>query len=273
MMELQIQKSQIQLPKKRQKNNLSKFQFDVMKTFSKYFFLLISLYSFAQDDCAKGETAFKEENYKLAQNYLKNCFDKNPNNSEVNFKLARSYAKTENWKAAAETYKTLVEANPNNADYNFYYGGSLGLYAKSINPVKSVTYISDIKYYLKKAIELNSKHIDARWALVQIYMELPFIVGGSKSTAENYAAQLLKLSPVDGRLALGYIYFYEEDWKAAEQEYKRAVAIGKSETCYQKLIEVQLKQNKLQEAKKTLQEAYQVTQVDAFKIQLEKLNL
>ena len=238
-----------------------------MKNISNLLFLLITFFSFAQNECVKGEAAFKEENYNLAQTYLKTCFDKHPDNSEITFKLARSYAKTENWKAAAETYKILVEANPNNADYNFYYGGSLGLYAKNINPVKSVTYISDIKYYLKKAIELDPKHIDARWALVQIYMELPFIVGGSKSTAKDYATQLLKLSPVDGRLAYGYIHFYEEDWEEAEQQYKKAVAIVKSETCYQKLIEVQLKKNKLQEAKKTLQEAYKVTQVEAFKIQ------
>ncbi len=244
-----------------------------MKLFITVIFTLFFSCAFAQDNCSKGEEAFTNENYKLAQEFLQTCFDNNPKKKqEVNFKLAQAYAKTENWKAAADAYKILLDSEPNNADYNFYYGGSLGLYAKYLSSVKSVTYISDIKYYLKKAIELDPNHIEARWALVQIYMELPFIVGGSKSTAEDYAQELLQISPVDGYLALGYIHFYEEDWEDAEEQYQKAVSVGKSKTCYQKLIDVQLKQKKIKEAKNTLKEAYQVTQVEDFKKQLAELS-
>lgn len=135
---------------------------------------------------------------------------------------------------------------------------------KNINPLKSVGYISDIKHYLKKAIKLNPKHIDARWALVQIYMELPFVVGGSKSVAESYADELLKISPVDGYLAFGFIEAYQKNWGKAEKNYKKAVQVGQSETTYSKLIDVLIQQNKIQEAEKTIQEAYLITKKRTF---------
>lgn len=225
----------------------------------------------AQNSCDKGAIAYENENYKNAITLLKKCVQTNPDLEESVYLLGRSYAQLENWEEATKVYEKLVYKFPDNADYNFLYGGSLGLYAKSLNPLKSVKYLSDIKLYLKNAIELDPKHIDARWALVQIYMELPFIVGGSKSTAEDYANQLLKLSPVDGYLAFGFIASYDEDWSAAEKQYKKAVDIGQSETTFQKLVDVQLEQNKINEAKETLQSAYKVTKKEAFMKQLKEL--
>jgi hypothetical protein len=46
--------------------------------------------------------------------------------------------------------------------------------------------IGEIKSHLKKAIKLNPAHIDARWALIELYIKLP-IVGGSETKALKYA--------------------------------------------------------------------------------------
>lgn len=242
---------------------------------TKFCYLLLCLFVYnvilSQDTCKEGLTFYEEEKYTNAISSLNECLRTNPNNEEANYKLGRSYASLEDWEKAAKVYEKLVSNYPENADYNFLYGGSLGLYAKELSPFKSVNYLSDIKFYLKKAIKLDPKHIEARWALVQIYMELPFIVGGSKSTAEDYANQLAKISPVDGYLAFGFIEAYEENWSDAEVEYKKAAEIGQSETTFKKLVEVQLKQGKINEAKKTLLEAYQVTGLSFFKQELDKL--
>lgn len=242
-----------------------------MKSITSFLLLVVAFIGNGQDFCKKGEAFYNEGNYHLAIQSLSNCLEINSENEEAQYGLGRSYAELEKWEQAVDVFQKLVEANPENADYNFLYGGSLGLYAKSLNPIKSIGYISDIKLYLKKAIELDKEHIDARWALVQIYMELPFMVGGSKSTAKSYAQELLELSPIDGHLALGYIAVYQKDWGEAEKHYKNAVRVGQSETAFTKLVEVLIEQNKMQEAEKTLKEAYRVTRVIHFKELLQKI--
>ncbi|WP_188458689.1 tetratricopeptide repeat protein [Psychroflexus planctonicus] len=238
-----------------------------------FFFLimLFSIHSWSQDNCSLGDEQYNNENYKTAIRSFQLCLKNNPKNQNAQYNLGKSYAKLENWEKASDVYERLVQNYPNNAEYNFLYGGSLGLYAKNLNPLKAVNYISDIKFYLKKAIELDANHIDARWALVQIYMELPFVVGGSKSTAEKYAEELLEISPIDGHLAFGFIEAYDENWSDAEKHYKKAVEVGQSETAFQKLIDVQLQQNKIEEVKTTLRKAYKITQKEQFKKKLEEL--
>lgn len=243
----------------------------MMNHISFFLLLLISSFSWSQSNCTLGQKQFDQEDYKNAIKSLELCLTSNEKNEEAQYILGKSYAKLENWEKASDVYEKLVQDYPNNAEYNFLYGGSLGLYAKNLNPLKAVNYISDIKFYLKKAIELDENHIDARWALVQIYMELPFVVGGSKSTAEKYAEELLEISPIDGYLAFGFIEAYDENWSDAEKHYKKAVEVGQSETAFQKLVDVQLQQNKIEEVKTTLRKAYKITQKEQFKKKLEEL--
>jgi hypothetical protein len=50
--------------------------------------------------------------------------------------------------------------------------------------------IGEIKESFEKAIKLNPAHIDARWALIELYIKLPGIVGGSETKALKYSNEL-----------------------------------------------------------------------------------
>ena len=62
----------------------------------------------------------------------------------------------------------------------------------------------------KKSLSLNPNHIDARWALIEYYLQVPALFGGSEKNAQRYADELIKLSPVDGYLSKGRIDEYFE---------------------------------------------------------------
>jgi tetratricopeptide (TPR) repeat protein len=98
--------------------------------------------------------------------------------------------------------------------------------AKESNKFKALGMIGDVRESFEKAIVLNPKHIEARWALVMLYMQLPGIVGGSESKAIKYSNELLKISPVDGYLSKGQIDEYFKRYLSAEQQYKKAIAAG-----------------------------------------------
>ena len=79
-------------------------------------------------------------------------------------------------------------------------------------------------------------------------MQLPGIVGGSQSKAIRYSNELLKVSPIDGYLSRGHIDEYFKRYTAAEQQYKKAIAISGSKTSYQMLAN--LYKNKMNEPEK-----------------------
>jgi hypothetical protein len=51
--------------------------------------------------------------------------------------------------------------------------------------------IDEIKGSFERAIELvDSRHIEARWALIELYIKLPGIIGGSETKAIKYSNYL-----------------------------------------------------------------------------------
>ncbi len=241
----------------------------------KYFWftvlIIISFQSWSQNQFAEAKKAYNNADFTKAKTILLSLPQKDRDKVESRALLGQTYARLEQWQKAAETNKVLVEQFPNNAEYHFRYGGALGLYAKSVNRFKALTLLGDVKLHLKKATKLDSKHIESRWALVQLYMELPGIIGGSKSTAYKYANQLEKISPVDAALAKGYIESYDGNFNQAEKFYLKAVAIGKSKTCFEKLIALYRDFNKTKQQISTAIKAYQVTNHLNFIFQLNSI--
>jgi hypothetical protein len=116
--------------------------------------------------------------------------------------------------------------------------------------------IDDVEDAFLTAAKLDSKHIETRWALVMLYIELPGIVGGSETKAQKYANEIMVLSKVDGYMAKGYIDEYFERYKKAETNYIQAHEIGNSKTTFQKLYNLYF--NKLKDKTKAqkLKEQY-----------------
>lgn len=217
------------------------------------FFLILLLFpiiALGQSAYEKGEKLYRQEKFSQAKPLLESFSKQNPTDVKTREYLGDIAAYNNDWDAAMIYYKDLVQESPNNADYNFKYGGSLGMKAKSINKFRAITYINDIKTYLGKAIELNPRHIEAHWAMVELYMQLPAILGGSEKISLKCANQLLKISPVDGHLALGYIAEYNNKLKEAEKHYKQAIAIGDSPLTYEKLAD--LYENKTNQPEKAI---------------------
>ncbi|MGO2400828.1 MAG: tetratricopeptide repeat protein [Mesonia sp.] len=210
----------------------------------------------AQNSFSQGVKSMEEESFTEALLDFKKVSEEDDNYWKAQEYIGDIYAQQEKWDEAVEVYEELVETFRQSAIYNFKYGGALGMKALTLSKMQAAFYISDIKFYLKKAAELDSKHIEARWALTKLYMQLPGILGGSTATSYEYTEQLLKISPVDGWLSKGYVANEDEDYKAAENYYKKALEIGGSVTCYKELIQLyEEKLHQQEEAQQLIKEA------------------
>jgi tetratricopeptide (TPR) repeat protein len=197
--------------------------------------LVLGVDAFGQSAFVKAEQLLSSNKYQKAQTSFLVLHKEDPTNLKVIQKLGEIEGYYENYEKAAEWFKLLVEAQPKNAEYNFKYGGALGLLAKESSKFKALGLLDDVKEHLQKAADLDKNHIQSRYALSQMYCELPGIVGGSIDKSKAYADELLKISPVDGYYAHGFIYEYEEEYANAEKMYARAIEVGGSITSYRKL--------------------------------------
>lgn len=221
--------------------------------------LLCSSIGLSQSAFAKAELLYTQKKYEEAKPLLKSLLLENPKDAKLLRRLGDIESHAKRYETAFPYYKKLLDLDPSNADSHFLYGGTLGLHAKGISKLDALGYLDDIKFHLKEAAQLNSKHIETRWALVQLYCELPGIVGGSLRISRSYAAELLKISPVDGYLAQGFIEEYDKEYRAAEQYYKKAIEIGGSITTYKKLAALyEQKTKEYLKALIILQDAYAV---------------
>lgn len=199
-------------------------------------FFLLPVFLFSQTSLNDVKKLIDKKEFKKAEQLLSGYIKTDQNDLEATELYGDIYGYQEKWDEAIIQYKKLVDGKPNNADFHYKYGGALGMKALSINKMKALSIIGDVKDAFLKAAELDSNHIEARWALVELYMQLPGIIGGSKSKSLKYAKELEVLSQVDGYLAKGYIYEYDNEPELAEKYYKLAIKTGGSLTCYDKLI-------------------------------------
>ena len=233
--------------------------------------LLFSIIGFAQSPIDKARSFIITKNYLNAQKEMQRYLVTNPKSAEAIELLGDSYAYQRKWDNALSQYKKLKGKYPNNANYHYKYGGALGMKARSISKLKALGIIGDVKRSFLTAASLDPKHIDTRWALVDLYVSLPGIVGGSNSKALKYAQELEGISKVDGYLAKGYVYEYDDEPHLAEKYYKLAIKVGGSVTCYEKLSNFYDNQNKPIKAIGTLEASQQRHQRNAIHYQIGKV--
>ncbi|WP_375239053.1 tetratricopeptide repeat protein [Aurantibacter sp.] len=243
-------------------------------------FLIFST-AFSQNNVEKAKQLLADKSFYKAEQLLKEEIKTHPNNLEVIELLGDAYGHQKKWDNAIIHYKKLKEQKPKVANYHYKFGGAMGMKALVVNKFAALGLIGDVKDAFLTAAKLDPKHIDTRWALVELYMQLPGIIGGSKSKSFKYANELQALSKVDGYLAKGYIYEYDDEPELAEKYYLLAIKEGGSLTCFDKLTNLYEDQNQPEKAVANLEAAnvkhkrnamhYQIGKVCAeYNVQVDK---
>ena len=213
------------------------------------------IFAISQTDFEKAEKLFLSKNFDQSRIVFENILKENPNNTKTVEYLGDIAGQNKSWDNAIYYYDKLKKLKPMEANYHYKYGGVMGMKAKESNKFKALGMISEIKSSFEKVISLNPKNIEARAALVELYLQLPGIVGGSEKKALLYANEIAQISVVDGYISKGHIAEYFGRFKEAEIQYKKAIEISKSKNAYR--ILANLYKNKMgqpEKAKSILEE-------------------
>jgi tetratricopeptide (TPR) repeat protein len=218
-------------------------------------FLLFPTLFWSQTIFEKAQKLFEAENFDKAEVLFKSALKENPSDFKSLEYLGDIASRNKRWDDAVGYYKKLKMVKPSGANYFYKYGGALGMKALEVNKFKALGMIDEVRGAFEQAIVLNPKHIEARWALIELNLKLPGIVGGSQAKAIKYSDELLDLSPIDGYLSRGHIDEYFKRYSDAERQYKHAIIVSKSKVSYQMLANLyQKKMNQPVKAKAVLDE-------------------
>jgi len=218
------------------------------KFFCLVFFIPAMLFS--QTNYEKAEKLFEQEKYALAKPLFETALKESPTHIKTIEYLGDIASHTNDWDKAVNYYKRLRDLKPSEANYYFKYGGALGMKAQTGGKWVAIGLIGDIRKSLERAIELDANHIEARWALIEYYLQLPGFIGGSEKKAQRYSNEMYKISPVDYFLSKAHIDEYFERYQSAEKYYLKAIEIGGSKLTYQRLAV--LYQEKLHQPEKAI---------------------
>lgn len=213
------------------------------------FFVASSLH--AQSDFEKAKLYFDSGKYPQAVVLFEKYQKQHPENLTVLEYLGDCQSHLGDWKLALPYYQRLKSCNPSEAEYCYKYGGAMAMIAKESNVFKALSMMDEIEAAFFQTVKLNPKHVGARWALIEIYLQLPSIFGGSEKKAIAYSNELQQISPVDGYLSRGHIEEHYKRYLQAEKQYKKAIDVGNSPTTYRKLAD--LYKNKMEQPEKARQ--------------------
>lgn len=125
---------------------------------------------------------------------------------------------------AAAHLETAVKLDPRKADFHRWLGGLYSRQAQAASAFKAPGLARAARRELEAAVQMAPDDVDARFALLQFYLQAPGIVGGSDDKAREQALAITALDRYRGLLAQAIVAQHDDDLGRAEQLYRTAIA-------------------------------------------------
>jgi Tfp pilus assembly protein PilF len=125
--------------------------------------------------------------------------------------------------AAIEILEKAVAQSPKSAEAHYCLGNAYGSKAQKGGMLGAVTYGPKLKGEFETAVELDPTHVEARYALVQLYAGAPAMMGGSFDKALEQATAIKALDPIVGHRAYAFVYTQQKKPDLAKNEYVDAI--------------------------------------------------
>lgn len=137
--------------------------------------------------------------------------------------LALLYASIRAYEQSFDILSTLSKEQPDNYKYQYLLGGIAGILASEMSQVKSLPYVRAMKTAFEQAARIAPDSLTIQLVLLELYAELPWVLGGSNKKANRALNTIQSLSTIEGFLAAGYYYRTTKKNKEALVAYLSAV--------------------------------------------------
>ena len=138
------------------------------------------------------------------------------------FTLANIYLQDRRYSDALSFYDELCDRNPNRFAYQFGRGASAGFLLSGAPSFRSLRYFVQFRSSFEAAVRLQPNSLVVRRALLNIYLGLPRLLGGSQTKAEQQYKAIQSINPLEGALAGAIYAMNNKDQSAFAQQAQMA---------------------------------------------------
>jgi tetratricopeptide (TPR) repeat protein len=147
-----------------------------------------------------------------------------PTNARAASELGRSLLGAGEAKRAVEWMEKSVALEPGNAEYHLWLGRAYGYQAIRASVLKQPGLARKVLKEFKRASELDPDNLEARFGLIEFYLQAPGFLGGSPQKAREQAEEVRKRDALQGHRAFARIAEHEKDLDGTLHEYEQASA-------------------------------------------------
>src|SRR5579862_1107629 len=181
-------------------------------------------------------TLVKSGHWKRARPLIEREYQSNPNRAELAWLLSQVKLAYGDLDQALTLAEKAVAVDGKNSDYHYQLAVVCGRTAEKASLFSKGHWAKRFKEEAETAASLDAKNLDARFGLLEYYLQAPRLMGGGKDKAGAMAEEIARIDSASGDLARARIARDQTD-QANEQAYfaKAAATVPKT---YDGLISV-----------------------------------
>lgn len=186
---------------------------------------LFSFLAFAEDPSP--EALIKAGHWKRARALVEQrdpADHEGSNNAQAAYLLSQVKTAFGELESALQLAETAVSLDGGNASYHFQLAVVCGETAEKASLFSKAIWARRFKEEAEKAAALDSKNLDARFALIEYYLQAPRLMGGSVEKARAMANEIGKIDLAQGYMAQARLAQGEKDATKEEGFYLKALA-------------------------------------------------
>ncbi len=143
---------------------------------------------------------------------------------DANLWLGKSYLRLRRWDDAIKAFGLAAKLTPDSGTPHLWLGRAYGEKASRASFLTAFGWARKAVAEFESAVKLSPADLDARFDLLEFYLQAPGIVGGGKDKAQAQAQAIAALSPRLGYTARARICQEDKKWDLGRAELVKATA-------------------------------------------------
>ena len=143
----------------------------------------------------------KEGHWKRARPLAEQQYAAHPNDARAAYQLSQVKEAFGDLDGALPLAEKAVSLDGSNAAYHYQLGTVCGEKADAASFFQKAGWAKRFKEEAEKAASLDPKNVDARFGLIEFYLQAPRLMGGDKSKAREMADEIAKADAGEGYAA------------------------------------------------------------------------
>ncbi len=136
--------------------------------------------------------------------------------------IGKAYFMLGDYKKSAEAYEKAIELRSGVSEYHHWLGKAYGPRAETSNPLSAPMLASKARQSFEKAVELDSRNLEAVNDLFSYYLEAPGFLGGGLDKAARLAEKIKVLDPIEYHYDMALLAEKRKEFKTAEFHFRSA---------------------------------------------------